>query len=296
MPLFRRADGDLVRGESAVRRIMPYLMRRRNESSVLYDAVYDVREARAWLKAYNRTHADRATLFHLVAYACACALHARPALNRFVSGGRLYQRRGVQIAFAAKVEMSDRGATATVKLEVPRGEPFASFVARLTRAIDGARAGGRGIDREVSLFTRLPGAALSLLAALARLLDRWNLLPGWFTRDDPMFSSLFLANLGSAGISDAYHHLYEWGTTSIFGAVGAPQRVPFVEGERVVVREALRVRFNFDERIQDGFYAARSLAVAQRIVEDPPRQLGAPDDAPVFDAGAAPAEALRAAP
>jgi hypothetical protein len=46
MPRFGRSDGDLVRGEGPVRRLMPYLMR----------------------------------------------------LNRFVSGGRRGQRRGVQVA------------------------------------------------------------------------------------------------------------------------------------------------------------------------------------------------------
>ena len=294
MPLFRRPDGDLCRDDSPVRRLTPYLMRGRNESAVLHDSVYDLRRTRAWLKAYNRAHAGRATLFHLFAYACACALHARPALNRFVSGSRIYQRRGVSVAFVAKVEMSDAAPFATVKLVVPRGQPFPEFVAGVTGAVDGARGGGRGVDREVALVMRLPGPLVRMLVALARLLDAWNLLPGWLTKDDPMYSSVFLANLGSAGISDAYHHLYEWGNTSIFGAMGAPQRMPFVEGDAVIVHEGLRVRWTFDERIQDGFYAARSLAIAQRILEDPERHLGPAEGTPAHDPEAADRSPLRA--
>jgi pyruvate/2-oxoglutarate dehydrogenase complex dihydrolipoamide acyltransferase (E2) component len=49
-----------------------------------------------------------------------------------------------------------------------------------------------------------------------------------------------------------------------------------VEHDAVVAREAVGVRFTFDERINDGFYAARSLAIAKRIVEDPARWLGEP--------------------
>jgi hypothetical protein len=128
----------------------------------------------------------------------------------------------------------------------------------------------------------LPGPLVRLLVGLVRLLDRWNLVPGWFLRDDPMYSSLFLANLGSVGVSDAYHHLYEYGTTSIFGVMGAPQRMPFVEGDAIAVREGLRVRFTFDERIEDGFYSARSLSVAQSIMEDPERHLGPPGAEPAF--------------
>jgi hypothetical protein len=119
-------------------------------------------------------------------------------------------------------------------------------------------------------------------------LDDWNLLPRRFTRDDPMFVSLFLANLGSAGVSDAYHHLYEYGNCSLFGAMSAPGRVPFVEGGAVVAREALRVRWSFDERINDGFYSARSLAMVQRLLEDPVRFLGPPEGEPTFAREAAP--------
>lgn len=280
MPLFSRHDGDPVHGLPPVRLIMPFLLRRRSESVVFHDSAYEIAAARAWLRAYNRTHAERATLFDLLAYACAAALHARPELNRFVSGGRIYQRRGVQLAFVAKRVMSDEGATASVKLEAGAGEPFSGFVGRIATAIGGARGAPRAIDREVALFTRIPAPILRAAVRLVLALDDWNLLPQWFTRDDPMFVSLFLANLGSAGVSDAYHHLYEYGTCSLFGAMSAPQRMTFIEGSSVVVREGVRVRWTFDERIHDAFYAARSLALVQQIIEDPARHLGPPEGAP----------------
>lgn len=282
MPLFRRHDGDPVPGLPPSRRIMPILMRRRNESIVYEDTVFPIGAARAWLRAYNRSHPYRATLFHMFAYGCAAALHARPALNRFVSGGRIYQRRGVQLAFVAKREMSDTGEMATVKLEVPAGEPFARFVERIAGAIEGARGAPRAIDREEAFFAALPVPLLRVAFRLILALDDWNLLPRWFTRDDPMFVSLFLANLGSIGVGDAYHHLYEYGTCSIFGAMSAPGKTAFTEGQQVVVRDGLRVRWSFDERINDGFYSARSLGLVQRMLEEPARFLGPPEGTPSF--------------
>lgn len=276
MPLFRRSDGVPVPGLPAVRRLMPYLMPTKAESVVLNDAIYDLSRARPWLKAYNRAHPDRATLFHLFAYACTRALQLRPGLNRFVAGGRIYQRNEVSFAFVAKEEMDDDAAMVTIKLVVPPGDPFPEFVQRMTAAVARGRAGSRGIDREVALVMRLPGPVIRLAVRLAKALDAWNLLPAFFTRDDPMFASVFLANLGSAGVTDAYHHLYEYGTTAIFGTLSAPRRLPVVEHDAVVAREGVGVRFTFDERINDGFYAARSLAIARRIVEDPARWLGDP--------------------
>lgn len=279
-----------------MRRIMPYLMRTRTESVVLHDSVYRVSTARTWLRAYNRTHAAHATLFDLFAYACGQALHARPELNRFVSGGRLYQRRGVQVSFVVKREMSDSGVGTTVRFEMLAGELFATYVARLTRAIADARGNELAVDKETALVVMLPGVLVTALVAVARWLDRWNLYPRFMTANDPMYASVFLANLGSAGINDAYHHLYEYGTVSIFGAMSAVRRTPFVDGNEVVARDGLSIRWTFDERIHDAFYAARSLAVVQRIIEDPTRFLGAPEAEPGYAFRAAVVEAAVGSP
>lgn len=281
MPLFPRHDGDLVRGESPMRRVMPYLMTTRNGHVVLHEATYRMPRLLAWLEAYNRAHAGHATLFHAFAYAAGQTLHARPGMNRFVSGGRFYQRRGVQVSFAVKREMRDDGSMTTVKVETLPGEPFAAFVARIAATVDAGRGPDRAVDKETALIMKLPGPAVRMLIALARWLDHWNLYPRFMTANDPMYASAFLANLGSVGISDAYHHLYEYGTCSIFGVMSALRPTSFIEGDRIVVGEGLQVRWTFDARVADGFYAARSLGVVQQVLEDPYRYLGAPEaDAP----------------
>jgi hypothetical protein len=47
------------------------------------------------------------------------------------------------------------------------------------------------------------------------------------------------------------------------------------------VRDLLSVRWTLDERVNDGFYAGRSLRIAQDVIEDPERYLG-PPTAPVL--------------
>jgi len=278
MPLFRRPDGDLVRDLPPVRAIVPHLMRRRNESAVYHESLYDVARARQWLRAYNRSHRPQATLFHLLVFACARALHLRPGLNRFASGGRIYQRREVSIAFAAKKEMRDQAPFATVKLRFPEEESLEDASRRIADAVEGGRRGPiRQVDREVRLVMSLPGSLVSLLTRLAALLDRWNLLPGFLMREDPFFSSLFLANLGSVGLSDTFHHLYEYGTVSIFGVAGAVRPALVAGPSGPEQRQLLQLRWTFDERVNDGFYAARSLAIARDVLEDPDRYLGPPE-------------------
>jgi hypothetical protein len=280
MPLFSRSDGTLVPGLSPVRYIMPFLMRGRNESAVLHETRYDLSRTHAWLRRWNETHARMATLFHLILFAVARALHERPGLNRFVSGCRIYQRNGVFLSFAAKAAFADDAPIVTIKLAFPADDTFAACVERVAGAVGGARGPTEGkkrssVDQELALAMAIPGFMLRGVMALLRWLDRVNLMPAGMIASDPMYASVFLANLGSLGIDDTFHHLYEYGTVSVFGAVGRAEKAVLVGASGTPeVRDALKICWSFDERINDGFYCASSLKRVQEIVEDPARAIG----------------------
>jgi pyruvate/2-oxoglutarate dehydrogenase complex dihydrolipoamide acyltransferase (E2) component len=281
MPLFRRADGELVRDLSPVRKMVPYLMRGRNESAVYHEYVLDIGRAKSWLEAYNAARPDgpKATLFHMFLWGCAKALHERPGLNRFVSNGRIYQRQGVFLSFAAKKAFRDDAPLVTVKKEFPKDESFEECVARLTGGIREGRTGKpRRVDKEVNLVTRLPGWLIKAALAVLRWLDRHNLLPAGMIGPDPMFASLFAANLGSVGIDNTFHHLYEYGTVSLFGVLGTMRKETVLgEDGKPVGRETVQVRWTFDERINDGLYCAGSLQIVRDVVERPDQVIGPPD-------------------
>jgi hypothetical protein len=278
MPLFRRPDGDLIKDLDPVRKMMPFVMRGRNESIIFQDTEWEVTRAREWLRKYNRarTGQPRATLFHLLVHALARQFHERPGLNRFVSGGRIYQRKGVWISFAAKTEMTEDAPLVTIKLEFPEGESFADCVKRIVDAIEDRRSGAENqVDREVKFLSKLPTPLLRAIFAGGRWLDRLNLLPNSMIEPDPMYTSIFLGNLGSIGISRVHHHLYEYATASFFGVIGEVRNA--VEADRkgnVVARQVLPIQWSFDERINDGFYCAQSIALTQRIFEDPDTNVG----------------------
>jgi len=285
MPLFNRPDGTLVPGLSPVRYIMPFLMRGRNESAVLHEARFDLSRTHAWLARWSAANGRKATLFHLVLWAVARTLHERPGLNRFVSGGRIYERNGVFLSFAAKAAWADDAPIVTIKLECPKDDTFAACVDRVVAAVGGAREPAAGaparkastVDQELKLAMALPTFLLRGVMALLRWLDRVNLMPAGMIASDPMYASAFLANLGGLGIDDTFHHLYEYGTVSLFGAVGRAEKAVFVGASGgVEVRDALKLCWTFDERINDGFYCASSLAGIQRIVEDPAAAIGEP--------------------
>lgn len=280
MPLFRRSDGDPVVGLSPLRRIMPALMRSRNESVVYYEQCLDLTHTLPFVEQWNRDHSLPLTVFDVIVAGCGRVLHTRPGLNRFVSGGTIYQRREVVIAFAAKKAFSDDAPLMTIKLPLAEGEELEDTLGHIHAQLSAARGDAeRGVDKEVRWFTLLPPRVLRAFARLADWADDWNVLPTALIASDPMYSSIFLANLGSVGLDGAYHHLYEHGTTSLFGVVGTVTKQMACNADGTPrVFDGVTVRWTFDERIHDGFYCAASLEILRGLVENPSKHWARGDD------------------
>jgi len=265
----RRRDGTLAK-VAPYRRILPFLMRGKNESSVLFEQHLDMSRAQPWLEAWNRRTGQHATVFHLVLHALGRMLHDRPQLNRFIAGRRIYDRRGVFLTFSAKKAMREDAPLATVKREFPRGERFAEMVAALNTEIRVAKSDAVSkVDKELAVFLRFPGFLLAASVALLRWLDGHGLAPRALIGDDPLYTSAFVANLGSLKIDAAYHHLYEYGNCPLFCTVGRLAPAPIVVDGEIQVRPSLLLRYTYDERVEDGFYAASGIALLRAWIEDP---------------------------
>ena len=114
-----------------------------------------------------------------------------------------------------------------------------------------------------------PRPVLQFGAWVLRTADHYNLLPGWYIDGDPLFTSIFVANLGSLGMGPGYHHLFEYGTCPLFIMVGkVEQRVVVVDGQ-AVIRPILPVRFTYEERIEDGLNARFGIDKFIEILQDP---------------------------
>ncbi|MBA3392977.1 MAG: 2-oxo acid dehydrogenase subunit E2 [Deltaproteobacteria bacterium] len=252
------------------RRMMGFLMRGRNESAVYFEQHLDVTRTLAWLETRNASGSTRTTLFHLVLHALATVLHDRARLNRFTVGRRTYQRTGVFLSFAAKKAMSDDAPLATIKRRFAPGEHLDDLVTQLGGEVADARAAKpTAMDKEVEVLLALPGFLLAFSMAAVRRLYAWGLAPRSLVDTDPLYTSAFVANLGSLEIDAAYHHLYEHGNCPLFVTIGQITPTPAVDGDRIVVRPMLTIRYTFDERVEDGLYCARALELLKQRVEDP---------------------------
>ena len=271
MALFGRPDGVLAERVPLVRRFMPFVMRKRNECLVWFEQDVEVDAALAFAESFSREHGARLTFFHLVLRSIARVLDEFPRLNRYVVGRRLYQRTDVAISFSGKEAFESDAPLYVRKRIFPAGETLQDMARSLGENVRSGRAGEKtASDKEVSLLSRLPRLGVDGVVSIGRALDYFNLLPASMILNDPLYASAFVANLGSVGITGAYHHLYEHGTIPIFVVVGGYRPAVVVgNGGEPVVRKVSTLKYTYDERVEDGFYCAQAVTRMKEMLERP---------------------------
>lgn len=271
-----RADGKMLTAYHKFRKMMPFIMRGRNESVVYFDSYVNAEPVLDYIERARAKGDFHCDLTHCVVGAAAIGFHENPKMNRFVAGRRLYQRDGVHITFSMKRGKLDREAKVSInKLEIPATQTFAELAQRMNANIEVERSDAKTyVDKELDLFLLLPRPILRGAVALARGIDYYGLLPKSFIDGDAMFASIVIANLGSLNMGAGYHHLYEWGTASLFAMVGKIEEKPVVVNGEVIVQKQLHIRYSYDERIDDGLNARFGIDSVKNALENPDTFLG----------------------
>ena len=277
MLFYDRSDGKRVRDLRALDAILPYVLRRRSEAGVFYSRDLDVEAAMAYVRRKNAEGApsgapgsaeERYSLFGVLISAAARTLALKPRLNRFVHGRAIYQRGDIWVSFIVKKALTEAADEGHAKVRLMPEDDIAAVAEKINAGIETARKGAPD-DREYKLAHRLPLGKVAL-TRIFRILDRFNAAPARMVEADPLFTSIYFANLGSIGLDTPYHDLYEWGTASVFMVVGRIfQKETRRSSGAAELRHFVNIKFTVDERIAEGIYFAHAIALFQRLVAKP---------------------------
>lgn len=250
--------------------LFPFMMKGRNESIAYYPVVVDAENLLDHVEKVKGTP-EEISIFEAVMLALVRILRERPTLNRYIIGRRLYQRHDVELSFVARREYSLDSSETNVVVNVKPGDDAATALAKLRGEIKVAKSGEhKDDDALISLFLKMPRSVLRLAVNALATWDFYVDTPGFLRGIDPMRCSAYVANLGSVGLGAAYHHLFEWGTCSLFVTIGQirPTVVVGPDGNPAV-RRTMELKIALDERIADGYYDARALELFDSYLNDP---------------------------
>jgi hypothetical protein len=269
-----RTDGRLLRGLDPIYRMIPFIMPTRIDAHDYFEARIDVGPAEAWLRARRASGRGDLGYLHLFVAALVRTLSQHPRLNRFVAHRRIYARNEILISLAVKPRLAHDSPETVVKMRFPAAATVEEVAAILDAAVSQARAtpAAGATDRLAKVLAALPDLVLGLAMALIRFLDRHGALPAAIHRASPFHASAFVTDLGSLGIGPIYHHLYEFGTVSLFLAFGRKEREHAVDAAgRIVRRHWISVKVVNDERICDGHAYASAFKFMLGLFRHPER-------------------------
>lgn len=269
MPFRWRSDGDYIKKLPLTRRIMPHIMRTRTESQVYFEQKINVTQMWEFIRECREK--SRITFLQYFIWAGAQTIRKFPDLNRFVAGKRIYQRRGIWVSFSAKKEKTDKSPIVVVKTKIDPEIDFLTTAQMIQNQIAERFSDKKSTtDKELSLAFLLPNFIIGFISRLLMWLDHFGFLPGSMIQKDEMFSSVFIANLGSIGLDAAYHHLFEYGNIPFFVAIGQKKDEAVLdENGNLGVAPIVTIRYTFDERITDGLYCMKALEHLKEMLENP---------------------------
>ena len=110
-----------------------------------------------------------------------------------------------------------------------------------------------------------------MLVNLILWADKHGLLPKSILDALPFHTSFLITNLASIRTNHIYHHLYDFGTTSVGSAIGNMRDVPHQTKNGVELERCIPLGVVMDERICSGHYFANVFAYVTRMLADPHR-------------------------
>ena len=269
----KRNDAVRVTDIPIYNRIYPYLMKRRSEAMVFYTLNADMTQAVSYIRSRNRAAKEnKYHLFDFIMAALTRTFALKPKLNRFISNCSHWQRNGISFTFVVKQEYSENGAERNAVVSFDPDMVFEEVAAIMRKTISSVRNDDEA-DEEKLLKTlfKLPKWMLLLFIRLLRCLESIGRYPKSLSAIDGLHASAFVANLGSINIPNPpYHHLYEWGTTSIFITFGKLHRSKVItEGGIEQIIDSIAFGVTVDERIAEGFYFMKAMKLFRFYLEHP---------------------------
>lgn len=266
-----RSDGVLLKKLPGFRKMFPYLMPTRTESVIYYTQRIMLEKTLAWLERRNQKSANKATVFHVILAAAARTLGQRPDANRFVMGRRIYQRRSIDLSFVMKRQLAEHAGETNIKMTFDPRVTVDEVIQQVLSVVSSGKKSETSADEKLcDLLTSLPRFLTRFLMWSVRVLDYFGMLPASFVKGDALYTSAFLANLGSIGLDAIYHHMFEWGNAGFLLVVGKRKKALQVgENNQPEVREVMDICFTLDERITDGVHYANTITMLTELIENP---------------------------
>ena len=271
----RRNDAKQVFDIPVYNKIFPFMLKRRCDSLVYHSAKLDVTKTLEYIRAYNATKPQfRLKFFYVFCAALMRTIAIRPELNRFIASKRYWQRNELSMNFVVKENFNDDSPETSTPIYFKPDMTLMEYAQVMDKYITESRnKSGNDTDSMINMLMHVPYWAIGAFLKLMQFLENRGYAANFMREADGLHTSVFVSNLGSIGLvgGSPHHHLYEWGTTSLFVTLGGLERHrEFDEnGKCISSKETVEIGATLDERVSTGFYFIKSIYILQDLLDHP---------------------------
>ena len=267
-----RKDARKIRNMDGMHHLILDLKPDRCDSDVYINQKLDVTNLIKYMDKMKKKYPDKhITYFHAFVAAIGKLFYNRPYLNRFVANRTYYVHDDVKIAFVAKTQFTDDASELLCVVKVEEDDNLFTISERISDKVAKIRHNTKSDTNDIiDIVGKFPKFLRVPVIGFIKYLDRHGWLPKSMVNDNIYYSSIIVSNLGSIDCGSIYHNLTNFGTSSMLATMGQIHKEKIINKKgKEELRDICEFGTNCDERIADGLYFAKSIALLQYIFDNP---------------------------
>lgn len=265
-----RKDARRIKNIDGLSQILLDLKPDRCDSDVFINQKMDLTKLVSYIEKKKKN--EDITYFHAFVTAIAKTLYNRPKLNRFIANRHVYEHNDVIISFVAKLSFNDKSEEVMIMINVDKNDNINTIGKKIKEKVESFRsktAKKEGANNAIDVLGHMPNIIRVPLVGIFKWCDRNGILPKALVKDNLYYSSMIVSNLGSIKCGAIYHNIANFGTCSSLTTMGEIVDEEIIINGKKEMRKICEFGINFDERVADGYYFAKSVKMLQYIFDNP---------------------------
>lgn len=264
-----RRDGRKIKKVDPMYRIIPHIMTERHDAMNMITLDLPLEPMQKYIRA-KAAEGKKITHMTIILAAYLRVMAEFPALNRFVVNRKIYAHKDITVSMVVLKNNSREDETMS-KIYLEPTDTIFDVQKKVGEYIDENRqySTSNATDKIVENLLKVPGLLRGAVAIL-KWMDKHGLLPSAIIKASPFHASFLITNLASIRTNHIFHHVYDFGTTSISMALGNMREVPrrTLDGE-IVFDRCIPAGMVMDERIASGSYFALAFRKFKKYIKNP---------------------------
>ena len=280
-----RSDGYILKNIDPIIKLTPFIMRYRSDAMNMFSSSINITAAEQYIKEKHEQGYEHFGIIHLLIASYVRTVSQIPAINRFISGQRIYARKRIEVAITIKKEMLLESPETCLKMVFDPDATALDVYNEFNSQVEEYRKQQQesDFDKTTKILNYIPRFVLKFAMFVLRVLDYFGILPKFLLKVSPFHASMVITSMGSLGIPPIFHHIYDFGNVPLFISFGKRHKVKETNTKGELVENVYSdICVVTDERICDGFCYASAFKMLQRLMRNP-KKLDTPPEKIVED-------------